>query len=155
MKYLILIIVFCFQSHAAENFSKTLDHFLIPRTSTAVDTAFWELKPTVQVPALKLRESTRPNAKLDVTAFSSAGAGITFQRTIRKAEKNYATISASLIAMFSATTSPSSLANFGIGITGGLFNNLLQAGIGWDAGEVPDGKRFFGMLSLGINLTNN
>src|SRR5271157_585578 len=39
---------------------------------------YWEFKPIVQVPALKVNKSIRTNATLDVVAFMSTGGGVTY-----------------------------------------------------------------------------
>lgn len=134
----------------------TFKYFLSPRPTTRAPfvTANWDFKPMVQIPALKVVKSKRANAELDASFFTSAGGGISLQRTILKGTNNYTTFSTSLIALVNGDTSKDDPLDLSCALTIGFFDNILQLGIGRDFGSV-NGSRWFGLLSAGINLTNN
>lgn len=116
----------------------------------------WEFKPTVQIPAIKVTESVRDGAQLDATFLASTGGGITLQKTIEREKKNYAIFSWSpVIILLTGDTSKDNPLDLSYCTTIGFFNNLIQFGAGWDFGVVEERSRFFGVLSLGINITNN
>jgi len=133
-------------------------YFFKPRPvdNTLANQAHWDLKPIVQIPAIKLTESTRQDAEIDATFLASAGGGISLQHTIQKDGKNYSEYGASLIVLLSGDTSTKgAVLDISAGITIGFLNNLIQLGTGRDFGSVGNRSRWFGLLSFGINLTNN
>lgn len=116
----------------------------------------WEFKPTVQIPAIKVTETVRENAQLDATFLASAGGGLTLQRTIIKNGSNYASLSWSpVLILLTGDTSKDNPLDSSYCSTLGFFNNLLQIGVGYDFGAVENRSRIFGVLTLGINITNN
>ncbi len=116
----------------------------------------WEFKPTVQVPNLKITESTRENILLDASLIGSIGGGITLQRSIIKNERNYATFSwTPIMLLITGDRTKDEPLDLSYCTTVGFFNNLLQVGVGYDFGTVEDRSRFFLVTSLGINITNN
>lgn len=116
----------------------------------------WEFKPIVQIPAIKVTESTRENAQLDAPFLASTGGGITLQRRIVKNDKNYATFSWSpIMILLTGDTSKDDPLDLSFCTTVGFFNNLIQFGGGWDFGEVVGRSRGFLVISAGINITNN
>jgi hypothetical protein len=163
MRKLLILVTLLFavqQVRAVEIFNQPFVYFLkaraIPNNAQCLDTAYWWLKPTVSVPVLQLRRSNSANTKLDVSTMASAGGGLTYQRTVVQDGKNYSTISLSIIELLAANPGATGInPDFAAGILCGMFNNLLQGGIGYDFGNVPSGHRWFLMLSFGVNLTNN
>lgn len=116
----------------------------------------WEFKPTVQIPAFKITESSRENAQLDATFLASTGGGVTLQKRIVKDDKNYAIFSWSpAIILITGDTSKDDPLDLSYCTTIGFFNNLIQLGAGWDFGEVEGRSRWFGVISAGININNN
>lgn len=134
-------------------------YFFKPRpiiTGFAESKPKWDFKPIVQVPGIKLTESVRPNSLLDATFLSSAGGGITLQKSIQKNDKNYAVFSWSpAIFLVSGNTAKDTPFDISYCTTIGFFDNLFQIGVGYDLGTVVNRSRFFGVISCGINLTNN
>jgi len=159
MKTIIAILICACLASATENFKQPFVYFLkarsIPANAQCLDTAYWWLKPTVSVPVLQLRQSDKPNTILDVSTMASAGGGLTYQRTVVQDGKNYSTFSLSIIELLAANSGTGVNPDFAAGFVVGLFNNLLQAGIGYDCGNVPSNHRVFLMMSFGVNLTNN
>ncbi len=163
MKHLVLfcsiILFFTFSVQAQEN-DGLFKYFFKARP---VELGFvdsnkpkWEFKPTVQIPAIKVTESIRENAQLDATFLASAGGGLTLQNTIVKDGKNYSKFSwTPVMFLLTGDTSKDNPLDLSYCTTVGFFNNLLQFGIGYDFGTVQDRSRVFGVLSLGINITNN
>ena len=116
----------------------------------------WEFKPLVQIPAIRLTESVRENAKVDATFLASAGGGITFQRSALQDDGRWgSTFGVSAVVLIAGDTSQDVVLDFSVGLTLGFFNNLIQVGAGYDLGQVNDRSRLFGLLSAGINLTSN
>jgi hypothetical protein len=117
----------------------------------------FDIKPIAQIPAIKLTESSRENAQVDATLLVSAGGGFTIQRINTKKGKNYAPWSFSPVTILLSgdTSKEGAVLDFSWCSTLGFFNNVLQIGVGYDFGEVQNRSRWFGCLSLGINLTNN
>jgi hypothetical protein len=146
------------QTQAKEIFIQPFTYFLTPKFVPAgyncLDTAVWSLKPEITVPILQMRSSTLPDAKLDVSTVASAGGGITYERDVIVNGKNYSTMSVSIVELL-ATNPPGVNPDFAVGIVGGMFNNILQAGIGYDFGAVTNGHRVFLMVGFGITLARN
>lgn len=143
----------------------SLKHFFKPRPTKALGQdefglfdAKWDLKPIAQVPAIKIIESNRDGAELDAFILASAGGGITLQTVGQKDGKNYSKFSWSPITILLTgdTSKDGAVLDLSWVSTVGFFNNLLQIGVGRDFGEIPtERSRWFGVLSLGVNLTNN
>lgn len=117
----------------------------------------WALRPIVVLPALKLTESTRKDAKLDALLLTSTGGGISYQRLVYNTEdKKYeCTFSWSpLTVLLSGNLSSDNPIDLSLATTVGFFNNLIMFGCGYDLGSVGERSRFFGLLSIGINLNN-
>jgi len=125
-------------------------------TTSLVATKSWDFKPTVQVPAFVLYESKQPNTLLEMHILKRAGAGITLQYSSVVNEKNYAHFSWSpALILLGAEVDKTPIYDIAYCTAVGFFNNRFQIGCGYDFGTVTDRSRFFGLLSLGINITNN
>lgn len=146
-------------SSYAQDDESMFDYFFKPRPiqkGIVESNPIWEFKPSVQIPALKLTESNRENAQIDASFLASAGGGITLQRSIQKDGKNYSTISWSpAIFLLTGDTTEDNPLDLSYCTTIGFLNNIIQIGAGYDLGVVENRSRFFGVLSFGINLTNN
>jgi hypothetical protein len=118
------------------------------------DTGWWVFKPTISVPLLQLRMSNDSTSKLDLSSLGGAGGGLTFERDVVVSGKNYSTMSISLIELI-ADNPPGYKPDFAAGIVFGMFNNVLQCGLGYDFGSVLNGHRWFLMAGFGIALTRN
>ena len=143
--------------HAVEIFNRPMNicfSRVIPQGYNMLDTAYWVIKPSITVPLLQLRESSDSTSKLDVSTMASAGGGITYERDVVINGQNYSTMSISIIE-FLSTNPPGLNADFSAGLVMGMYNNLLQAGIGYDFGAVQNNHRWFLMLAFGINLVKN
>lgn len=123
----------------------------------------WDWRGAATIPALKLVESTRPDALLDGYAFTSAGGGITYQKLEWQSEGDdplkgkwvskfsWSPLTVLLVGNFDDNTAidPS------LATTVGFFQNLFMLGVGVDLGSVPSGRsRLFGALSININFNN-
>lgn len=124
----------------------------------------WKWRPQVTIPIFKGTDSTRPDAKVDVSLLASTGGGISLQNLTIKASNNNGQIQNEYYCNFSwspvtvllsgnltegSTIDPSLIS------TVGFFNNVILLGAGFNLGEVPnDRSRFMGVFSLGINLNN-
>ncbi len=117
----------------------------------------WKWRPIVSLPALKLTESSRSDAKVDALLLTSTGGGISLQKTFYdKVDKRWkSTFSWSpATILLSGNLSADNPINISYATTVGFFNNLLMIGAGYDLGEVTGRSRFFGVLSIGINFNN-
>lgn len=117
----------------------------------------WKWRPIVTLPALKITESTRPDAKADVFLLTSAGGGISYQRLIYNSgtEKWECKFSWSpLTILLSGNLTAAKPIDISLATTIGIFNNLIMYGLGIDLGEVQGRSRIFGLLSIGININN-
>jgi hypothetical protein len=114
-------------------------------------------RPLVNIPALKLVQSTRPNAKVDVFLLTSVGGGLSYE----KLKWNAATLKYSSVVSFSPLTllitghvTAATALDLSPALTVGGFNNLLMGGVGVDLGSVTGRSRVFGLLSIGVNFNN-
>lgn len=116
----------------------------------------WELKPMIAIPLLKFTESTSEDGALDATFITSSGTGVTYQKTEIVDDKFNAKYSVSGFFLVSGSLNDSNLSiDTAVCATFGVWNNRIQFGAGYDLGKVSGRSRFFGLASLGINLTNN
>ncbi|MFN8366755.1 MAG: hypothetical protein U0Y96_05880 [Candidatus Kapaibacterium sp.] len=130
------------------------------KTFAATTEKAWMWKPTVHIPAVKVIESSDTSRLLDAYLLASAGGGLTYQFTESKkvddVTENYALFSASLIFLLNGKVATEQNLDLALGVTVGGWNNLLELGVGYDFGTVINGRsRVFGLLSIGLNLTNN
>ncbi len=158
MKKIILIILILAGRVLAQNDNSHFKYFFKPRPLNGLvsNTKNWDFKPLVQIPAIKVIESSRSNSLVDASFLVSAGGGLTLQRSYEKDNKNYVDLSWSpVIFLLSGETAKEKPLDLSVCTTVGFFNNLLQFGAGVDLGFVENRSRFFVVLSFGINLTNN
>ena len=116
-----------------------------------------EWRPVVNLPALKLVESSRDDAKVDALLLTSTGGGISWQKlkwdSEEKKWKSTFSISPATI-LLSGNLSADNPIDISYAATVGFFNNLIMLGGGYDLGSVSDRSRFFGVISIGINFNN-
>jgi hypothetical protein len=145
-------------TQAKEIFNRPMNYFLtarvIPQGYNMLDTAYWVIKPSITVPLLQLRESSDSTSKLDVSTMASAGGGITYERDVVVNGKNYSTMSLSIIELL-ADNPPGYRPDFAAGIVAGIYNNVIQFGVGYDFGPQTSKSRWFAMAGFGIALTRN
>lgn len=116
-----------------------------------------EWRPVVTLPALKLVETNREDAKVDALLLTSTGGGISWQKLKydEEDEKWKSTFSVSPITiLLSGNLSADTPIDISYAATVGFFNNLIMVGGGYDLGSVSGRSRFFGLISIGINFNN-
>jgi|SoiMethySBSTD1v2_1073268.scaffolds.fasta_scaffold492002_2 hypothetical protein len=116
-----------------------------------------EWRPNVTIPALKIVESSRENAKADALLLVSTGGGISWQKLTFDAASNKwrSTFSFSpATILLSGNLAADNPIDLSYAMTVGFFNNLLMVGAGYDLGKVEGRSRFFGLLSIGVNFNN-
>ena len=116
-----------------------------------------EWRPVVSLPAMKLVESSRPDAKVDALLLTSTGGGISWQKLKLDAASNKwkCTFSFSPATfLLSGNFTADNPIDISYAMTVGFFNNLLMIGGGYDLGTVSGRSRFFGLISIGINFNN-
>jgi hypothetical protein len=173
LKLLILALIAGFlttPAHAGDVFSQPFKYLVsvrpaatytaapIPRlelsmtdTAAPAKIAYWEFKPVITVPSLRLQFSDRPGAQLDLTALSAVGAGVSYQRSILVDGKNTSDFAAEAMILM---TGPDPQ-DVSFGIAAGFFNNYLQVGGGYNAGKIANGHRWFAMISTSFTLRQN
>lgn len=121
-------------------------------------------RPQVAIPAFKLIESSREDAKIDALVLTSVGGGISLQKikevTVTntngrpeiksKVEWSWSPIT----VLFSADSGADNPIDIALATTFGFFNNLVMIGGGYDLGSVTGRSRWFGLLSVGVNFNN-
>lgn len=116
-----------------------------------------EWRPIVALPALKIVESSRSDAKVDALLLTSTGGGISWQRLKfdddSKKWKSTFSFSPATILLSGNFTADSPI-DISYAMTVGFFNNLIMIGGGYDLGSVSGRSRFFGLLSVGISFNN-
>ncbi len=123
----------------------------------------WDWRPAATIPALKLVESSRPNASIDGYMLTSAGGGITYQKLVWESNEDnpkkgkwvskfsWSPLTVLVAGNFDGNTA----IDVSPAMTVGFFQNLLMLGGGYDLGTVPSGRsRFFGAISININFNN-
>lgn len=122
---------------------------------TVAEKSSW--RPVVTLPALKLVETSREDAKIDALLLTSTGGGISWQKLKydEEDEKWKSTFSVSPITiLLSGNLSSETPIDISYAATVGFFNNLIMVGGGYDLGSVSGRSRFFGLISIGINFNN-
>jgi len=117
----------------------------------------WEWRPIVSLPAFKITESTRPDAKVDALLLTSTGGGISIQKLVYNKEKKRYESSFSwspVSILLSGNLSADNPIDLSYLTSLGFFNNIVMFGIGYDLGTVSGRSRLFGALSIGINFNN-
>ncbi len=119
----------------------------------------WDWQATVTIPALKVVETSRDGAVVDVFLLTSTGGGIVYQKVVRENEtspwRSVFAWSPGTILLSGNLTDSNSAIDIAYAQTIGFFDNKLQFGFGVDLGVVKDRSRFFGLLSIGININQN
>lgn len=125
----------------------------------------WKLGPSITVPPLMLRESTRPNAKFDVVFTAGVGAGLSFKYVevdpITGEEITQFSVSPFTVIFSGDLSGESNNLNVIYAITAGFFRDLIMVGAGINLGsnivELNDGttreiSRFCFFLGLGMSF---
>lgn len=116
-----------------------------------------EWRPVINLPAFKIVESSRPDAKIDALMLTSTGGGISWQKLEFDTETNKwkSNFSFSPITILvSGNLTAANPIDITYATTVGFFNNLIMFGAGYDLGAVTGRSRIFGLVSIGINLNN-
>lgn len=112
--------------------------------------SWWEFKPTFQVSAWKISKSEVPGKTLESTWLDAAGPGLTFQHATQNLNgENYADYAVSVVVLMSGSSVKAP--NIALAVPFGLFNNLIQVGPGYDF----SGSKVFGIINVGVNISNN
>lgn len=116
-----------------------------------------EWRPIISLPALKIIQSTRKDAQIDALLLTSTGGGISWQKlkldnTTNKWNSVFSV--SPLTILLSGNLTATNPIDISYATTLGFFNNLLMIGGGYDLGTVTGRSRFFGLLSIGVNLNN-
>jgi len=128
--------------------------------SRADGVRIWEWRPVVSIPAIKLTESTRPNASVDGTVLTSVGGGVSLEHlkwNSRHGEQGgwESTFAFSpLTVLVSGKSEANVQLDVSPAMTVGLWQNKFLLGAGYDLGEVKGRSRWFGLLSIGISFIN-
>ena len=161
MKRLVALLALVFVMFSISQ-AQTWDYFFHPRlnglTLSEVTAPFeWQFHPTLTINATCVRPSIASGVSSDVEFLSAAGPALTLQHTgIAPDGSNYADYSANLSLLLSGSTNSSPSIVPALAVTAGLFNNALEVGGGVDLVKRNDGlSRFFVLVSLGVNITNN
>jgi hypothetical protein len=130
---------------------------LAKATAVGLGGVIWEFKPTVQVSATSIRAGATGADPMLVTFLSAAGPALTLQKTVQDANGvNYAQYSGSLAFLVTGRTDEGPTFQPAVALTVGFLNNIVQLGAGYELTAVnPSRQRIFGLLSIGVNLTNN
>ena len=131
---------------------------MLERADGTTETAW---RPVVNLPALKLTESVRPDAQVDGQVLTSVGGGISVQRLRWNSNKGdeggwVSTFSFSPLTILVSGNFGGDDARLDVSpaMTIGFFDNVIMFGGGWDLGKVTGRSRAFGLLSIGINFNN-
>ncbi|MEQ9264596.1 MAG: hypothetical protein RLN81_05205 [Balneolaceae bacterium] len=159
MKKIILLIAFfsisnaAFSQSAFEGFFSPLEKLQDDATEAEKKTN--KFRPVIVLPAFKIVESSRSDAKIDAQVLTSTGGGVSYQMLKydkdKEAWKSYFTWSP-LTILLSGDTDDSLDVSYAT--TFGFFNNAVMIGGGYDFGSVGDRSRWFGLISIGINFNN-
>jgi hypothetical protein len=120
----------------------------------------WHPGPVLTLPPLRVVDSARKNAKLDIVLDASIGGGIEYKQVVKDSEGKFRKrIAVSAIVLFSGSTDDNKPpVNFAIAGIVSFLDGLLVAGIGFDFGDnvvqTEDGldytrNRSFFLLGLG------
>lgn len=145
--------------------AQTWENFWHPRPHAEANHAFrmvsatpylWEFKPSFSVSASSFRPGENGTATL-ASFLSAAGPALTLQRTSTALDgSNYADFSVSLVLLVTGNSVDAPTLRPAVGLVGGVLNNLVNLGVGYDLAKRTDGyKQFFFLVSIGVNLTNN
>jgi len=155
----IFALTICFIANAQSGLKKFFSP--IPNQSyeltDSIETSRNEWRPIISLPAFKILESSRPDAKVDALLLTSTGGGISWQKLKKndKSGKWESTFSFSpATILISGNLTSSNPIDISYATTVGFFNNLIMFGIGYDLGSVTGRSRVFGLVSIGINLNN-
>jgi hypothetical protein len=119
----------------------------VPDSSTV--TGIWAWKPVFTFPEFSFTESAVPGRLVDFHLFQSAGGGLTFERTVLRDGKNYATFSASGIVLLSGNTDSKTPIDCGLALTVDCLDHLVGIGAGVNLGnKVPGVSRFMALASF-------
>jgi hypothetical protein len=117
----------------------------------------WMFKPTFTIDATSIRPGTHPGVQTDESFLSAAGPALTLQHTILQPDgTNYADYSGNIALLLTGQTNNGPSIVPAVAVTAGILNNIVNVGGGYDLQTRDDGlSRFFVLVSLGVNLTNN
>jgi hypothetical protein len=118
--------------------------------------ALWEFKPTIEIAGTEIRKAF-DGPGLESTFLNAVGPGLTYQHSNQDAMGvNYSDYSVSLAFLLTGNTSLSPSIQPAVAIIGGLENNLVGIGAGYELTKLyPAANRWFILMSFGVNLTLN
>lgn len=128
----------------------------------------WKLGPSITVPPLILRESTREGAKLDVTFVAGVGGGLAFYYAeidpVTGNEERLFSFSPFTVLLSGTVSEEANNLDIAYACTVGFFNDLIMTGFGYNLGssyvQMDDGtnreiSRWFWMLGLGVTFNGS
>ncbi|MFN8337185.1 MAG: hypothetical protein U0U09_18780 [Cyclobacteriaceae bacterium] len=158
MKYFIaLVLILITESAYSQKFFKPIPAVPQERANDTAAKKKQEWRPVVALPAIKLVETSREDAKVDALLLTSTGGGICYQWLRWDEEdkkwKSQISLSPATILLSGNVTADSPI-DLSYAMTVGFFNNTIMLGGGYDLGSVSDRSRFFGVISIGISFNN-
>lgn len=125
----------------------------------------WKLGASITVPPLRVQESIRDNAKVDVVLSSSIGGGLSFMYVkkdpVSGEESRIFSWSPLTILLSGNTTEDFDKVDLAYATTVGFFDDLIMTGIGYnfgsnlytnDNGDEVEISRWFFLLGLGLSF---
>lgn len=125
----------------------------------------WKLGPSITIPPLRVQESLRNDAKLDVVLTASVGGGLSFQYVqtdpLTGTEERVFTWSPFTILLSGNSVEDMTNIDLSYAMTVGFFNDLIMTGFGYnfgdnvslnEAGETVELSRWFFLLGLGVSF---
>jgi len=135
---------------------KAEQHMMAAPGAVMIGNSILEFKPTAHIAVTQIRPGL--NGASTVTDFLDAfGPALTLQHSTQDVNGiNYADYSASAGLLLTGSTTQAPVFIPEAILTVGFFNNVLQAGVGYDlAARTDDLSRWSIHIGLGINITNN
>ena len=126
----------------------------VPEAGASIGDTKKEWRPIVNIPAIKIIESQRENAELDALLLTSTGGGISYQKMEFDGTKWKSKWSLSPATFLLTGNIADNNVDISWAATFGFLNNLIMVGAGRDFGQVEGRSRWFGVLSIGVNLNN-
>jgi hypothetical protein len=107
----------------------------------------WLFRPTIAISATKL-QPVGGEKVFETSSFQSLGTGISYQKIIDQDGTPYCQLAYNFLILYNLDYSGKAPVNMGVAVTAGILNNLVSAGIGWDAGQ----KNPYLLLNISLNL---
>ena len=120
---------------------------LMLKAGDNLPTSIWLFRPSVSISAIKM-QWVGGNQSFISSALQTLGTGISYQKLIDQNGSAYCQLAVNGLVLYNLDFSGQVPINLGGAITIGAFNNLISAGVGWDANQ----KDPFILLNISLNL---